>query len=356
MAVSKLKKTPAANKAPKPSKPLKSAGEAEATPLKTTKRDKISVGSTVEFVGYADDNEGSFSPGDLLYVLEIEGGKDDKLYSVIPASEVDRYQEDEASVDGEQLVAAEFKAFTGSKTLSMRKEEATLPAFVAVGEMKKYLKGDLIEQAQKLDGSAAKSLFYLGGVLSAIYRNRDLWARNGATSGKSGWKEFCEENFGFGNRKADYCINIYHAYSAIPNFDVSRLADVQWSKVAKLASYVTADNYEELLDLAASDGMTYLKLDAVLLSDYTTDGKTPSGKTATRDSGKVAVTRFNFTLYEGNAGVVQDILEAAKAHYGTEDLNEVFLNIITDFGKEILYGEQEDTESTSKKSALRQAA
>lgn len=180
-----------------------------------------------------------------------------------------------------------------------------------------------------------RNYFYLGGVLAHIFDER-LHEKKYGYKGEDSFSQFCEEQFGFKARKAHYWIDIYRNFSRLENFDEKKLGKIGWSKAALLGGYVTDDNVDELVKTAEKETVSELK--ETLKVDYVSDGKTPSGRSASRTSNKIKRVTFTHQLFEDQAEGVSMILDSAKKQLGIEDPNQVFEHIVNEWAADHLSG------------------
>lgn len=289
---------------------------------------KYEIGEVFEFVGYTEESEDDmFTAGQHVQIVNVDKDEEgNALYSCILAEDAEAYAEDPESVEGDELIAAELKPLKKSKSTAVAKKEPEPISIVNVGDLNKLVKreGSYLAVAHKQIENIHENFFYLGGALAHLFFEGTYKESN------EDWDEFCQENFGFKGRKGRYWIDIYQTFSKLPNFDIKQLPTIGWSKAAELARYITEDNQDELVDLAKEQNITDLK--ATLQSDYTSEGVTANGRQATRSSGSVKRTTYAFKLFEDQAEVVNYVLSEAQKHFGTDDLNQVFERIVTEWG------------------------
>ncbi|MET4190632.1 MULTISPECIES: hypothetical protein [unclassified Bradyrhizobium] len=341
-----LAKPAAAAKAPKAAavaKPPKAAAAPKAKPEVKPFED----GTIVIFKGYGDEAakaSGSFTPGEELAVVGQSEKEGEIVVAVVKKADYHAFKADENSVNGEEILAAEVK-----RTAKTVEPVYHLPV---VGEMQNYLKqedGDPLKIAQKLFGDIGKAFFYLGGVLAKLYNEagadgKPLFteyqspAKKHYEDSKEGFEAFLKDNFGEdmgGYRKAMNLIDIYKSFSALPNATevVKSLGGVGWWKASLLARYVTDDNAKELVEAAKTQ--SYEKLNETLKTSYTTEGgSTPRGVAASRAT--IKKLTLGFKLYEDQGEAVEMILKAASKQLGTQDLNQVFEHIVTEWATDHL--------------------
>jgi hypothetical protein len=326
------------------------------------KQPEYKVGDTLQFVGYAtkkDKNEKPvFKPGDPVTVAAIEeqkvgdgdNAKTEKVIVAVMPTDFDKYKADpeDESITGDVLAFNEVKRFKG--------KPPALPVEVKnVGDLNKLLKkGDLLDTARGLYEDAQKNFFYFGGVLAHIYHESKYKTQYGFNDPKTGWDEFCQQNFGFKGRKGLYWVDIYMKYSAIPNFDPKKLESIGWSKAAVAANYVTADNVDEIIDKAEDENFETFR--ETLKEEFTSEGKTATGRAASRGASKVKRITFGpYRLYEDQAEGVALVLDSAKKQVGSDDPNVIFEHIVMQWATDHLSAnklQQAQRAQSSKRKAL----
>ena len=100
--------------------------------------------------------------------------------------------------------------------------------------------------------------FRLGGLLARIHRER--WYIG---AGYPDFRSYVEARHGFKLRKALYLASIYESVIDL-GLTWQELRPVGWSKLKELVGVVDRDNAQAWLATAASDGMTVLKLQALV--------------------------------------------------------------------------------------------
>lgn len=344
----------AANGATKPAKAAK--------PAKAPKEVKpFQDGEIVIFKKYIETQEGqSLTEGEELAVVGQVTDGDKLLINVVRSSQYHRYKEDENSVTGEQLLPDEI-----------RRTGKTVPEpfqLTVVGDMSNILKsegGDPQAIAKNLFSKAKQAFFYLGGVLSKLYKEidpetekplfcgyTDAKGKNFENS-KEGFEAFVKDTFGEdsdlnGLRKAQYLMSIYEQFSALSNAQeiIKQLPSIGWTKAGMLAQYVTDENAAELVKVA--EEQTVPKLTETLKTQYTTEGTTARGGAASRAT--IKRTTFTFKLYEDSGVAVDIIIKAAAKQLGLSDPSDVFEYIINEWASEHV------TEAASKATAAKTKA
>lgn len=121
-----------------------------------------------------------------------------------------------------------------------------------VGEAEAHRLASEIAEASDFDA------FRLGGLLARIHRER--WY---VGAGYPDFRSYVEARHGFKLRKALYLASIYESVIDL-GLTWQELRPVGWSKLKELVGIVDRDNAQAWLATAASDGMTVLKLHALV--------------------------------------------------------------------------------------------
>ncbi len=136
-------------------------------------------------------------------------------------------------------------------------------------------------QAHRLAAEIAESsdfdAFRLGGLLARIHRER--WY---VGAGYADFRSYVEARHGFKLRKALYLASIYESVIDL-GLTWQELRPVGWSKLKELVGIVDRDNAQAWLATAAADGMTVVKLHALVQEAKA--GTTGEGATGDRTTG-----------------------------------------------------------------------
>lgn len=136
-------------------------------------------------------------------------------------------------------------------------------------------------QAHRLAAEIAESsdfdAFRLGGLLARIHRER--WY---VGAGYADFRSYVEARHGFKLRKALYLASIYESVIDL-GLTWQELRPVGWSKLKELVGVVDRDNAQAWLATAAADGMTVVKLHALVQEAKA--GTTGEGATGDRTTG-----------------------------------------------------------------------
>lgn len=155
-----------------------------------------------------------------------------------------------------------------------------------------------------------------------------------------GFELYVQEQLGLEYRKAMYLIDIYYKFSMY-GIDASKVAELGWTKCAKISAVLTEENADDLLELAANSTVEELK-DAIK-EGYTTEG----GSTGDR---KKKVT-FKFKLFEDAATGVQEAIEGVCKQMGFKDPSQAFEHIVMEWAAEHPLTDEADDASVKKTTA-----
>lgn len=279
-------------------------------------------GTFVKFLGYKsnmDADEVVFSEGDILYITEVENDEATGiLYNAIIASDLTEYEENgDEGCTGGQVSPAEVTALKGA---ALEKARDQYSPIAIVGKLAELLNenDNVIEVAIGLNQEIQETYFYLGGALAKILQTGVYLKENGGDyEGEDAFNDFCQAEFSFKASKGRQLARVYQTFSALPDFDPSKLDAVGWSKAAIAERFVTAENVDEVLDIAETTGQRELAF--TLKEKYVTaEGTTASGKAASRGPQIVRKT-LTFKLDEDSAETVQLVIQQAQKQYGIEN-------------------------------------
>lgn len=346
----------AAKPAPAATKPA--AAKPAKAPAKPAK--PFQAGELVIFKGYTKppaEGEALFTPDqELAVVSERLNEGNEQVIACVPASQYHQFLQDENSVNGEEILTKEVK-----RTGKMVEQPFEL---VLVGDMPTILAEgvDPREAAVQLYSTAEQSFFYLGGVLSKLYKEKDTEGaslfthyKNGAgksyEDSREGFIAFVNDNLGSqigGWSKINYHMSIYEAFSALPNAEtiIASLPQVGWWKASLLSGYVTEANAQELVKIASEQ--SYDKLNETLKTKFTTEGSTNArGKSVSRTI--IKKVEFGFKLFEDHADGVTMVLAAAKKQTGITDDSQLFEHIVMEWASDHLSEAKNKAEAAASK-------
>jgi hypothetical protein len=136
--------------------------------------------------------------------------------------------------------------------------------------------------------------FRLGGLLARIHRER--WYRG---AGYPDFRSYVEARHGFKLRKALYLAAIYESVIDL-GLTWQELRPVGWSKLKELVGVVDRDNARDWLATAAAEGMTVLKLHALV--QEAKGGAAEGGGAAPRRGAAPAISDAQFKAHMAEIG------------------------------------------------------
>ncbi len=346
---SKLKTSTAKKAAPKATK---------KTNNKVARTPSYKVGDHATFNGYSSDNDDPlFEAGDTLAVVGI--AKDSEKNKVIQVVAVEDFEEHMADPnakdgpDGDEVLPSELTKIKKEKVV---KDPYALKITHVAG-MEEYLEGDLVNNAKELQDAAARSTFYLGGLITELYKdqrfrkdykgyedelNDDETPRKG-----TGWAKFCEEELGMSTRKASDLQMVYMNFGTLEDFGTDQLDDIGWSKAVIIAPYVTNANAEEVIKIAENTGVRDLR--EAMKTDYLEDRTSGTNRVSTSMK---RITFGPFKLLEDQAESVEEIFKRARKQFGIDDADLLFEAIVTQWAMENL-GETASKAARAKRNKRR---
>ena len=153
-------------------------------------------------------------------------------------------------------------------------------------------------QAHRLAAEIAEAsdfdAFRLGGLLARIHRER--WYRG---AGYPDFGSYVEARHGFKLRKALYLAAIYECVIDL-GLTWQELRPVGWSKLKELVGVVDRDNARDWLATAAAEGMTVLKLHALVQAAK--GGAAEGGGAAPRRGAAPAISDAQFKAHMAEIG------------------------------------------------------
>ena len=132
------------------------------------------------------------------------------------------------------------------------------PLTCAAHEIENVGEADAHRLAAEIAETSDFEAFRLGGLLARIHRER--WYRG---AGYPDFRSYVEARHGFKLRKALYLAAIYESEIDL-GLTWQELRPVGWSKLKELVGVVDRDNARDWLATAAAEGMTVLKLHALV--------------------------------------------------------------------------------------------
>lgn len=338
----------------KAAKSTKSAAKTKA-PAKV-----IDTGTFVKFNGYSgevDPDEAAFEPEQTLYIVGSEPNEegDGTLYTAILASDIETYEKEGAeseNITGGEVGGGEITPLKG--TALAKAEEHYAPVHV-MGRLEELLdehSGDAVEVAVELSEEISQTYFWLGGALAKVLQDGSYLKENGGEyEGEDAFNDFCQEKFGFKASKGRNLARIYKTFSALPDFDPEKLSGIGWSIANKAEKYVTADNVDEVLEVAA--GESQRTVDAVLKEKFASPtGQTASGRSASRES-KVSTITMSFKLDEDAGETVKLAIQQCMKENGIESEAIALERICTEWAADHVQGKtaKQNIERKARKAA-----
>lgn len=236
--------------------------------------------------------------------------------------------------------AGKVKAAKAAKEAKPPKAEKEKPAAVVLPPIKllptvkKAIEdsSDLITAAESLMNRAEATDFTLGGVLAKIEETaafESLKAKDGTPKygvGHVGFGNFCEAHLGLKYRKAQYLIGNYTTCVRL-GITEKQIAGIGWSKLKEAVGLMTADNFEEILQLAKDTPF----------GEFASEMKTRKIATGNvHGNTQATLTTFTFKLFNDKAEAIKEALKAAQAVLGKENddmasLSAAFEHIVTEW-------------------------
>lgn len=183
---------------------------------------------------------------------------------------------------------------------------------------------DLLELATEMVDDAEALNYRLGGILYHLRLGKSYQEVDAKYAVKGGWQLFIEEQIpGLGYRKAMNLIDIYYEVN-LNNIDPAKVQQIGWAKMAKIVQVMTADNAEELVELAETS--TVAVLTDVIKESYKEVGGT-KGETRKK-------TAYKFRLWEDQAAGVSEVIAAVQESMGFKDPSDAFEHIVMEWAAE----------------------
>lgn len=304
------------------------------------------TGQVVRFVRYSTLDSGAdeiFSQGEMVRIIQaspstgeyqaasLDGDRVDTVF----AEEIESTESAKAEtlsdffdeVESQAQTAAEVEIVQETKPKKAKKRAAKtteapvvlpvtystdLPTGQTVEDSRKVTellaKQDALDAAKALITQVDEAYFTLGGVLAHIYNEGIYKTISEDYSGKRGFALYTSKELNVDYRKAMYLIDIYTTFRRV-GADETQLGRIGWSKAKELTRFATVDNFDLLLDAAAS--MTRDELIPHLRSNYV-DAET--GEPVEQ----IEQQRRQFVLTGDQIRNVDMALSAAKANMETD--------------------------------------
>jgi len=166
-------------------------------------------------------------------------------------------------------------------------------------------KAEAYKQVDEIRDSTTECDFRLGGVLSAIKKNK--WYKD---EGFDGFPEFVESRFGIHRRKASYLVKLYTDI-AQSGVDWEKVKGIGWTKLKEIAPVLTEDNVESWVAFAMQNTTINIrehikKIDnpAVLVNP----GEKPASNTST----------LTFKVHDDQKSIIVEAIGVAQSQLGTD--------------------------------------
>lgn len=166
--------------------------------------------------------------------------------------------------------------------------------------------------------------YKLGGILYHLRLGKSYQEVDKKYAVKGGWQLFIEEQIpGLGYRKAMNLIDIYYEVN-LHGIDPAKVQQIGWAKMAKIAQVMTAENADELVELAETSTVA-------VLTDTIKESYKEVGSTAGEKRKKIM---FKFRLWEDQATGVDEIIKATQESMGFKDPSDAFEHIVMEWAAE----------------------
>lgn len=185
---------------------------------------------------------------------------------------------------------------------------------------------DVVELAQEYAEEAMATDYKLGGILYHVKISKAYKDVNkGAYAGKGGWGDFVSNELNLEYRKAQYLVDIYAKFNKY-GIGGEKVAELGWTKAAQVSRVMSAENAEELVELAESSSVEDLK--DTVRETYAIKGATPGER--------VKRITLKYRLAEDAGQIIAEYMNAAAESLGLENPSEVFQHVVTEWAEEHL--------------------
>lgn len=182
---------------------------------------------------------------------------------------------------------------------------------------------DILDLAKEVAEEASAVEYKLGGVLFHVRKTGAYKELDKRYAEKGGFNLYVLEQLNVEYRKAMYLIDIYYKWNKF-GLEAEKVAAIGWAKAAKIASVMTEETAEELLELAEQN--TVADLVDNIKTNYVEKGGTKGEKKK--------MTIFKFKLYEDRAASVEEVLQAVAHSMGYKTLDDAFEQIVMEWAAE----------------------
>ena len=196
---------------------------------------------------------------------------------------------------------------------------------------------DVVELAQEYAEEAMATDYKLGGILYHVKISKAYKDVNkGAYAGKGGWADFVSNELNLEYRKAQYLVDIYAKFNKY-GIGGDKVAELGWTKAAQVSRVMSAENAEELVELAESSSVEDLK--DTVRETYAVKGATPGER--------VKRITLKYRLAEDAGQIIAEYMNAAAESLGLDNPSEVFQHVVTEWAEEHL--DVKDTRSAKRR-------
>ena len=192
-------------------------------------------------------------------------------------------------------------------------------------EVKKMVEDadDILELAQELSEEGAALDYKLGGVLYHVRLDKAYEKVDKRYKENGGFGLYVQEQLNTEYRKAMYLIKIYVKANQF-GIDPEKIAAIGWTKAAKIAAVMNADNADELVELAEESTVADL-----------IDSIKESYKEVGRKAGeRKKMVTFRFRVFEDQGDACARIIKGAAEQLGLKREDDAFEHIIVEWGVE----------------------
>lgn len=220
--------------------------------------------------------------------------------------------------------AAKGKAVAKPKAEKAEPEDPYAALESEDGEILALIDGvDLLELAEELVEEGAALDYKLGGVLYHVRLDKAYEELDERYAENGGFGLYVKEKLNVDYRKAMYLIDIYYKFNLF-DIDAAKVQELGWTKCSKIAAVMTAENSEELVELA--EGSSVSDLTDTIKESYKSVGATAGEK-------RKKIT-FKFRLWEDQASAVEETIKGAAESLGLKNLDDAFEHIVMEWAAE----------------------
>ena len=171
-----------------------------------------------------------------------------------------------------------------------------------VQEIENLNKDDAIKRLLELEEQHEKTFFEIGGVLSAIKKNK--WFDEFATL-----DEWVEKKTALSRSSARALIQIYDAIVK-SGVELAKVKHLEWTKLRAIAGVLDGENADHWIEMASSHSRAKIK---TLVQEHL------AGSAAQKPAGSAAAQFKTFKVRDNHFETVQAAIDKAKALSGVQD-------------------------------------